>query len=57
MLTSLAFAAIENITVMRALQILLLHVGTIVGLVWQLNCQLKRAGESTTQRLLQSESY
>ncbi|NJK41412.1 MAG: hypothetical protein HC934_08745 [Acaryochloridaceae cyanobacterium SU_2_1] len=56
-LTPFAFTAIKNIAFMRALQIFLLHLGLITGLTWQLNRQLKRSGESTTQRLLRGDKY
>lgn len=53
LLTPLSIAVIKDISVISALQMFVLHLGMIAGLTWQLNHQLKRFGESSTQRLLQ----
>lgn len=55
LLTPFSFAAIRNIPFFSAMQMFLLHLGAISGLTWQLNRQLKRLGESTSQRLLRGD--
>lgn len=52
--TPVAFAALNVVSWIRTLEILMLHLGAIMGLTLYLNRQLKGAGESTTARLFKA---
>ncbi len=55
--TPLSFLAIKSTTsVAQVLQTFVIQLGAIAGLTWQLNRQLKRAGESTTEKLFRQEA-
>lgn len=55
LLTPFSLAVAEKISLSSALPIVLLELGIIVGLSWQLKRQLNQAGESTSQRLFRGD--